>query len=560
VHSVSVLWYLWSKQFVNGIKRAVSTPRRLISILIGIGYYVGFFIRPWDSKGSSSFEQLGKSFQFEPKSVEPIVFIIFSVVSILSASTIFGFKNTFKQSDVDVLFPLPIPSKVVMFFRLLRDYAVTLFIPIVFGIAMFQPTKGILSGVSKNDPFAIQHLIQGGLIAWLLLMLAWVSISYAMCFWVAKNETKSQVIIRSVGWALFLITILFFGSIGLQFRANPIFATIQSATSAPWLKGLMIIPSSATAIVMGGFSPSPVGSLLGVGILVTVIWISLSFAASLSGWMYDQAATKGFQGQAMRDLQRKGDYAGIFADRARRGKIGRGRIAKRVAEWNFRRGWTLIYKEILIQARIGFWSNLIFLLIIGGFGVMFLFIPETNGVQIGAYMYLGLTGFMGVNMSSIQSYTGFVETLRRVEVMKPLPLTSAQIAFFETAAKAVVAMFMSGSPFLIGLIYKPSLWHFHLAGMIAAPSLSLALTSAVFLIVVLFPDFDDPTQRTFRGIMQLIALVIIMVPTALIFVGLMLIGWSPLVPGLICLGVNFGITVLLTSITGRFYADFNPSE
>ena len=192
---------------------------------------------------------------------------------------------------------------------------------------------------------------------------------------------------------------------------------------------------------------------------------------------------------------------------------------------------------------------------------MFLFLPEEkHGVRIGAYLYLGLTGFMAVNMSSIQSYSGFVETLRRVEVMKPLPLTSAQIAFFETAAKSVVAMFMSGSPYLIGMIYKPSLWQFHLSGMIAAPSLSLALTSAVFLIVVLFPDFDDPTQRSFRGIMQLIALVIIMMPTALIFIGLMYLGMSPLIPAVICLAVNFGITVLLTSITGRFYADFNPTE
>jgi hypothetical protein len=163
-------------------------------------------------------------------------------------------------------------------------------------------------------------------------------------------------------------------------------------------------------------------------------------------------------------------------------------------------------------------------------------------------------------MSSVQSYSGFVETLRRVEVMKPLPLTSAQIAFFETAAKAVVAMFMSFTPFLVGLIYKPSLWQYHLAGMISAPSLSLALVSAVFLIVVLFPDFDDPTQRSFRGIMQLIALMVILVPTGLIFVGNALLGLSPLVAAMISLALNIGITAILSTVAGRFYADFNPSE
>ena len=139
-------------------------------------------------------------------------------------------------------------------------------------------------------------------------------------------------------------------------------------------------------------------------------------------------------------------------------------------------------------------------------------------------------------------------------------MTSAQIAFFETAAKAVVAMFMSFTPFAIGLIYKPSLWQFHISGMIAAPSLSLALVSAIFLIVVLFPDFDDPTQRTFRGLMQLIALVVIMVPTGLVFGGLAYLGWSPVISACLCLAINISVTAILSAVAGRFYADFNPSE
>jgi hypothetical protein len=96
--------------------------------------------------------------------------------------------------------------------------------------------------------------------------------------------------------------------------------------------------------------------------------------------------------------------------------------------------------------------------------------------------------------------------------------------------------------------------------MIAAPFMALALLSGIFLIVVLFPDFDDPTQRQFRGIMQLIALVAVMIPTGLLFVGFIALGISPIVPAAISALVNIGATVLLTTIAGRFYADFNPSE
>ena len=519
-------------------------------------------MRPWDQHSARQIEKEFKpGFQLSPHLIATFSFMAFMLLSIFFALAIFGFKNTFRQSDVDVLFPTPISSRVVMFFRLFREYALTLLLPLVIAIFTLQPAIGVFNAVKKNDPQALTHLIRGGLIAWLLMALAWISISYALSFFVAKNEKRTRVIVHTVGWALFIVIVSVFGFVGFEMNAAPSLETLSQSFSAPWLRTLMFMPSAATAIVMGGFNGSMISTLGGVAVFGVIIFGCLAYSAKLSDWMYDQAATKGFQGQAMKDFQRKGDYASMMAERARQGKVGKSRMAKRVSNWNFRGGWTLIYKEILIQSRIGFWVNFFFLLLSTAFGLMFLSIPETrSGKPLGPYLYLAMTGFMAVNMSSLQSYSGFVETLRRVEVMKPLPLTSAQIAFYETTSKAAVAMFMALMPFVFGLIYKPFIWQYHVAGMIAAPSLSLALVSAVFLIVVLFPDFDDPTQRSFRGIMQLIAMVIIMAPTALIFIGLLVVGWSPVIPALICLGINIGITAILSTFAGRFYADFNPSE
>jgi hypothetical protein len=563
VNSARVLWYLWFRQIVNGIKRAVSSPRRLISVLIGLGYYVGFFMRPWDRSSSNLVErEFGKNFHFNNQAIETVVFIAFMIVSVFFAVSIFGFRNTFKQADVDVLFPTPISTKVVMFFRLFRDYAITLFLPMLIALFTFQFGVGALNAVKKSDPQTLNVLIRGGLVAWILLSLAWISVSYSICFFVAKNEKRSRLITNGIGLAIFFVVALVFGSIWMNMSANPSFDTVVQSTSAPWIRAIMIIPSAATAIVMGGFNGSILASVGGATVFIALIVGCLTYSANLSGWMYDQAATKGTQGQAMKDFQRKGDMMAVAAERARTSNFGKkNRLAKKVANWNFRKGWTLIYKEILIQSRIGFWLNVIFLVAISGFGIMFLLLPDSRaGSQVGPYLYLGMTGFMSVNMSSIQAFSGFVETLRRVEVMKPLPLTSAQIAFFETTAKAMVAMFMSFVPFVIGMIYQPKIWQFHIAGMIAAPSLSLALVSAIFLIVVLFPDFDDPTQRSFRGIMQLIAMAVIMAPTAITFIGFAVLHWSPIVPALACLGINLGVTAILTTIAGRFYADFNPSE
>jgi len=561
--NAKTLWYLWSHQIVNGVKRAVSTPRRLISVLIGIGYYVGMFMRPWDHKTSKAIEgDLGKNLRLENTTIDHVVFILFMILSLFLSMGMFSFKNTFKQADVDVLFPTPISSRVVMFFRLFRDYAATLLFPFIILIFVYQPTVGFYNAVKKQDPMALNHMLRGGFIAWFLLAFSWISISYALSFYVAKNEKKSKQITQTIGWtnaAMFLAVMVYFA---VRMNALPELQTLGNATTTWWVRGLMFMPTAATTIVMGGLEGSMLMILGGVAVFAVIIGGSLTYASRLSGWMYDQAATKGFQSQALRDYQRKGDYTAIVAERARQGKLGKARIAKKVANWTFRKGWTLIYKEILIQSRIGFWMNLFFLVMIAGFGIMFLVMPEgKNGKSvIGAPLYLAMTGFMAVNMSSIQSYSGFVETLRRVEVMKPLPLTSAQIAFFETTSKAAVAMLMSFVPFLVGFIYRPSLWQYHVAGMIGAPFVALTLVSAIFLVVVLFPDFEDPTQRSFRGIMQLIALVIVLGPTVGIFALLMSMGISPVVPALLTASINVGLTALLTTIAGRFYADFNPNE
>ena len=60
--------------------------------------------------------------------------------------------------------------------------------------------------------------------------------------------------------------------------------------------------------------------------------------------------------------------------------------------------------------------------------------------------------------------------------------------------------------------------------------------------------------------MQLIALVVVLAPTTAIFVGCFAIGASPIIAAIVSAGINLGFTVILTSIAGRFYADFNPSE
>jgi hypothetical protein len=121
-------------------------------------------------------------------------------------------------------------------------------------------------------------------------------------------------------------------------------------------------------------------------------------------------------------------------------------------------------------------------------------------------------------------------------------------------------MAVSVLPFLVGFIYRPALWQYHISGILGAPLASLALVGVTFLIVVLFPDFDDPTQRSFRGIMQLLGMLIVLLPTIGIYALATVLHVNMIVPALVSGVINIGILVLTSTLAGRFYADFNPTD
>jgi hypothetical protein len=565
------LWYLWSRQILNGIKRAFKSPRRLIGVLLGLSYFVGVFLRPWDKSPDGLAKLTVNIKTISSDNVGTAVFLVFLLLSTVLSLGVFNFRNTFKQSDVDVLFPTPVSSKLVMLFRLFRDYSATVLLPFVVAVFGYQPTKGFFENWQKGDAAGMMSAVRGAFIAWVLLAFAWVSISYAASFYVAKKEQRGDTIAKRMSWgtAIFsMLTIAIFPLtiyLATQSRQPEWPAVINLVQSIP-MKIVLFLPHAATNIAMGGYSGSVAQSLLGFAVLGAIIYGTLSFASKNSDWMYDQAATKGVQGLKIREMMSKGDSSGILAERARMGKVKRGKLATRVSQMTLRNGWAMIYKELLIQSRTGIAQTIFFMLMVSVFAVMFSLLPtgrsspRLNDYAFAQYFYLGLVGFMGANMSAATAYNGFAETLRRVEIIKPMPLNARQIAFYETISKSCFATIVIVVPFLVGLCCKPGWWQYHLAGIVAGPALAMALVAMIFLNVVIFPDLEDPTQRSFRGLTQLIGMVIVFTPTMLLFGGAIYLKTSPLIPAIFTVGVNIGLTVIAATLAGRFYADFNPSE
>jgi hypothetical protein len=163
---------------------------------------------------------------------------------------------------------------------------------------------------------------------------------------------------------------------------------------------------------------------------------------------------------------------------------------------------------------------------------------------------------MGISLTQ----QGFVETLRRVDVLKPLPFTPTKTVFYEIVGKSVLNPIIS-CVFSVALIpIAPILAPEVLANCIFLPTVSVIVSSAAFLVTILFPDLDDPTQRGFRSLVSILAIVITIAPGVLAAAGILALHGSVFIAAIVGGLINLGIAIGVATISGGLYAHYNPSE
>ena len=502
------------------------------------------------------------NFKFPPlTTIDSIVFAAFVLFSILLSLSLMSYKAGFKQADVDVLFATPVSPKVVMGFRLVRDYLLTMLLPIIIGIFALNSVITLIAQILSKEPQTAGILLKTIGLAWVLSAVCWVSLGYATSLFVGRSDTDSDRNARIIGWSIAGAIISTLTYAVLAFRANPTFETLQAIAQSPIIRIVYFIPSAATALVMAPLTKAWVPGILGgvalVGLIAGGVWAALSQV----GWLYDQASVKGFKNAGMRELQKKGDTSGMMAEYARMGKIKKGRLASWISKKTFSGASAIIYKELILFFRTQITSTIIFALVICWVGPLFLFILHGPGTErIAGPMYLGMTCAMLFFIGLTSSQSNYLETLRRVDLTKPLPFSPAVTVFYEVIAKAMPPMLVSLAPFFIGFVMRPELWDLHLTGILLAPSFMLLMASFSFLVIVLFPDVDDPTQRGFRGMILMLGALMVAIPSAGLLIGAFLLNLPKSPVALVAGGINLGLSVLLAWIAGGIYADFNPSE
>jgi len=564
VKGLKPLLYLTYKTVFNGLKRALTTPRRLISFIAFVAYYFFLFIRPYiySNAPTPMPGSVVGAFQFPPLDIlDGFAFGLFLVFSLLLMVGIFGTHGVSRQADVDVLFPTPVSPKVVLGFRICRDYLFTLITPFLIALLGFRASKMGWEALFRNMPhpeysaLALRALT----VSWILMAMCFVAINHATGLFINRTDRTGDRNKAIFSWVAGIYVFGWIAFLAWSISREPTWNHVLHLAQWPLLRVAFFIPALGAVLAMAPFHGSILMAALPAGGLVATIAVAMKMAMAQASWYYDESAIRGFNSTKQRELQRAGDLAGIVAERARSGKFKVRRMLW-LHRLQMRGPAGLLWKELFLQPRT------ILTLIVFVFGMQICLAwlsgstANDNRDKMTLTLFLTLEGFLTMFITLLMGQTGFIEVLKRVDFEKALPFSPAVIVVYEIIGRSMVGIVGAWIGCVTFLLVSPAMWSYALAAAIAIPCLSLLLTAGVFFVTMLFPDVEDPSQRQFRGLMMLLGIGITSFFPVGIIIGLLVIRIFPPVAALAGSVVALGLAAILGALSGQLYATFNPSE
>ncbi|MBS1717516.1 MAG: hypothetical protein JSS72_07270 [Armatimonadetes bacterium] len=564
---MQALIFLSVRSILNGVKRAVTDAKRLIGLIFLIGYYIYLFGMRFIIGSPSSPGRFpagsGRFHMPEPAQIQGTLFILFAGLSLIF-SLMGSVRTLVRAPDVDVLFPTPVSPKTVLAFKMFREYLATLLLPLIFGLLSWRNTKNIVLSAFRDFPESGGMAFRALTIAFLLLSLFWVCTNQAISLFINRSDESSDR--RRKAWIAFTIGAQVFNVAYIWFRIYSHAGFFEIAND-PILRILFFPATLASSIVAGPLTSNMLLSYSCVVLLMGLTAFALWLAMAQSPWMYDQAATMSESVNTRRALQRQGDAASLIAEHVRSGKM-KYRTERWYTRLRFNGPGGLIWKQLVLQIRtiglmVGILSTVA--LFVGGLILYGMSTDNPEAVQAASGNIFFAVGMVGTFIiTTTASQMTFMEVLRRVDLQKPLPFAPPTIIAYEIISNGILVLPLLTANFLAALVVNWQNWPAALGTLIAGPGTAIWLSSVIFLITILFPDLDDPTQRGFRGVMSLIALAVLAIPGAAAFGGaLFLLRGSPyaILVAAAALGVIQLLMALAISIAGGgMYGSFNPSE
>jgi len=560
---VRALVFLATRSMVNGVKRAVLSPKRMLGVVLFGGYCV-FMLRTLFTGGRSEAPAVSrdvfKGFPFPPiEVVQAVTLAIFLFVFLLFTAQCFSPSVTYRKADVDTLFPTPISVKIVIVFRIIRDALVQLLVPLFFAILLLQANDRSLAMIFRNlpNPTGADSVLRTSMIAYFLLGICLTTFAYGVSLVLNRPIPRARWMHRLAVGLYFLIFVGLGAGLYVSFLGQGA-AGLVELSQQTWLRMALFPATAAAEFALAPLTTHWGAGLLGLAVVLGVGVFGFQLAMAQSSWFYDIASLRAHSTTQARSFQQNADYMGAVASRARSGKARFAR-ASWLMRWSPRKMGGLLWKEALLAIRTAtmtlLFTGLLGVLIGWMGGLVSQSAPRSEGVV----PILALCFVAFISATNV-SQTGFLETLRRIDLLKPLPFAAWQTVFAEVAGKSLVSLIpvLAATVAMISLV--PTMSVTIICSALVALSLAVTICAVSFLAILILPDIEDPTQRGIRGLITMLGIFVFCVPPAILYVVFSSFNVSPLISALPIVAVNLGLAVLGSWISGRLYSNFNPSE
>jgi len=556
------LVFLFVRSFVNGIRRTFTSPKRTLGLIVFGSYYYFAVMRPFTSPASQVANlPIQGNLSMPPVGVlDGCIFGALCVISVFLLANVTTYKGSYRPADIDVLFPTPVSPKLVLVFRIVRDYLFTLIAPLILGMFAYRGTSVGFAALFRNYPTHGADILRLAWLAWMMLSLCWVSISYAVSMFVGRSDLQSDKNGKLINYGLALATFSSLGYVCYCLRSDLSWNMALSISHSPLLRIVYFPATLCTEMVINGVEGNFAMAILyfcgGAGIVV----VSLALAMTQVGWLYDQAAAKGLSNDAVRAVRRSGSTYALAAMRAREGKLKRGRLSGSIAGWRLTGPAALLWKELLMQMR-GTLRGTTFMAVL--MAATFAGVTYGLGTQqkVFGIMLLTISGMAGYMFALTTGFAGFRELLMKVDLIKPIPVPPGMTIFWEILAKCPIP---AGLLFLgcsVGVAMSPSTFGTALGAYLVGLSVLLESLGAVLLTLMLFPDYEDPTQRGLSGMVMMLSIALSILPGAGAFVFCQLVlHWSVFFCAIPAFAVAVGVTAAMAAVSGSLYSGYNPNE
>ncbi len=469
-------------KFKNSLRTLFSDPRKLLPLAVAIALVALMIVL--GQIGINQPHPNASHEHLDPRAFHAGVLLSLILLGLSFIDSGLGDSLlTFGMSDVDYLFPSPIPRRVVLAFRLpgLMFGALFMagFVLMAFDLAM---------RVAEPKWQHVGHTTPPGWAAPAALFLSGgIYMNLAMFISVRMNNRK--MIHRALMVSVFVVAGLL-GLVGWRLGAN----TVEAAVLSKVVWWLFLPASLATESLLAGYAKEP--SLAPLG------WLAVSYALSLipmftakANW-YEQSIVSTERSFAFRQAAR-GGYASLMGAKASSLKSTRSRMYTLKP---FGSGaMSLFWAHLCAAAKRPFGNFIgpVFGGILAGSFAAFAASAnkDTETIGLGALFAIGLycsMGFLATAKAACES------AIRRRELLSPLPFPGWQsVAANLGTPYCTIILFFSGCGITYALFRAP---YWPLVSFAFGVGLPLRLSARMilqYIIGIAYPDAADKLQQFF---------------------------------------------------------------